>query len=290
LPSGWIRKDIGTSGTATISNGILTMDNINGEDVWQNKYGATHVYKNSIVSGDFVAVAKVTGQRNTNSWAMAGITIQNYVQAKNYNGMALMVVTPGSGYAFQWQSNPDNIAPDINLNGGTVNLPTYIKIVRNGSYVSGWNSSDGKNWMQGPLETPFAIEDFQYVTLMECPVSTSQTGEANFSMFYVYHYASPEPTGTVGNEETRTNESWFPIKEVGLADQPDILSVDKIANLNANCDLLLNFGMNTYRLRIYNSTSLLLYCGTESLSPAKITESRYVKIGNDFGNITLEMW
>jgi len=291
LPSGWIRKDVGTTtGTAAISNGILTIDNINGADVWLSDYGATHVYKNSIVSGDFVAVAKVTGQKITDSWTKAGISIQNYVSARNYNGMTDMLVTPGNGYAFEWQSDSSTPAPNGNSNGGTVTFPTYIKIVRNSSYVSGWYSTNGKDWTLQSSTFPFAIEDFQYITLFVTPHNTGSTGEANFSMFYVYHYASPEPTGAVGSEEARTNESWFPIKEVGLANQPNILSVDKIADLSGNCDLLLNFGMNTYRLRIYNSTSLLLYCGTESLSPAKITVSRYVKIGNDLGNITLEMW
>jgi hypothetical protein len=291
LPPGWVKKDIGTSGTATVSNGILTITNTNGRYIWQNIYEVTHVYKDSIVSGDFVAIAKITGQKNTDPWAGAGITVQDFVKAKNYNGMSFTAVTPSNGYDFEWQSSSSYIGTDSNIKSGTVTFPTYLKLIRNNTYFSGWYSTNGKDWNQiGSPVIPLAVEDFQYVTLLELPHINSATGEANFSMFYVYRYASPEPTGTIKGEENRTNESWFPIKTVGLADQPDMLSADKIAILNDNCDLLLNFGLNTYRLRIYNSTDLLLYCGTESLSPAKITVSKYVRIGNDLGNITLETW
>jgi hypothetical protein len=298
LPPGWVRTDMGTSGTATVSNGLLRLTNANGIDVWEYNYEATQFLKKSTVSGNFVAVAKVNGLNDTSDWAKAGIIAQNFVREKNYNGMAMMSTTPSSrseGHDFSWQTRYDTIAPDTeNYTGVSVIYPTYIKLVRSNSYFSGWYSKNGSAWTQlGSYKSPIALEDLQYVSLFVTPHDESAQGliiEANFSMFYVYRYASPEPTGAVGSEETRTNESWFPIKEVGLADQPNILSADKIADLSANCDLLLNFGMNTYRLRIYNSTSLLLYCGTESLSPAKITVSRYVKIGNDLGNITLEMW
>jgi hypothetical protein len=290
LPSGWMKKDIGTTGTATVSNGVLTITNTNGRDVWCDIYEATHVYKNSTVSGDFVAVTKVTDQRNNDEWGRIGITIQNYLEEKNYNGMVNVFASPSNGYVITWLDDY-NVAPCSYNNSGSSTYPVYLKLVRSNFSVSGWYSIDGNQWIQqDPTIVPFAIEDFQYVTLIESPASDSLTGESKFSMFYVYRHASPEPTGTIKNEENRTNVSWFPIKTVGLANQPGVLSADKIATLNSNCDLLLNFGLNTYRLRIYNSTDLLLYCGTESLSPAKITVSKYVKIGNSLGNITLETW
>jgi len=290
LSQGWMKKDIGTTGTATVSNGILTITNTNGADVWCDTYQATHVYKNSTVSGDFVVVTKVTGQRNNGGWGRIGITLQNYLEAKNYNGMVNVFASPSNGYVITWLDDDYHKAPCSVNKSGSSTYPVYLKLARSNFSVSGWYSIDGNQWTQQYSVIPFAIEDFQYVTLIESPVSGSLTGESNYSMFYVYRYASPEPTGTIKGEETRTNESWFPIKTVGLADQPDVLSVDKIAALNGNCDLLLNFGLNTYRLRIYNSTNLLLYCGTESLRPAKITVSKYVKIGNSLGNITLEVW
>jgi len=294
LPQGWVKQDIGTPGTATVSNGILRMTHTNGANVYQPNYNATHVYKNSTISGDFAAIAKLLKHNDSSTYCKAGITTQNYVQIRNYNGMAYITARrSGDYYGFYWQSGTTSIAPDnSNTTGsGTVSFPTYLKLMRSNFSVSGWQSNDSINWVLiGSPKTPIAIEDFQYVTLFTSSVSSSQVIEANFSLFYVYRYASPEPTGTIKGEETRTNQSWFPVKTVGLADQPNALSADKIAVLNGNCDLLLNFGLSTYRLRIYNSTNLLLFCGTESLSPAKITVSKYVRIGNSLGNITLELW
>jgi len=294
LPSGWTRTDIGKSGTATVSNGILTITNTGGANVYGSTYEATHVYKNLTISGDFVAVANVTGQKNTHEWAKAGITVQNYVKARNYNGMAMMITTPAwNGCALFWMDESYiDIAPaDYEADSGYVTFPTYIKLVRNNTYVSGWNSTNGKDWNQvGYAVVPYGIEDFQYVTLFVTPRVTGATGEINFSMFYVYQYASPEPTGIIKSEETRTNESWYPVRTIGLVEDKSILSKNKIRVLNENCDLLKNFGLNNYRLKVYNSTNLILFCGTDTLRPAKIVVNKYVLIENDVGNVTLEMW
>jgi hypothetical protein len=158
--------------------------------------------------------------------------------------------------------------------------------------LSGWQSYDNKNWaMIGNPTVPLAIEDFQYVTLFVTPNSNSQTMEANFSMFYVYQYTPINPTNIFKSEEVRTNESWFPIRTVGLLDNTSkYLSMEKINALNNSCNFLDNFKIKNYRLKIYNSTSLLLFCGTETLRPAKVMTSKIVLIGSSLGNVTLELW
>ena len=293
LPSGWVKTDIVKPGTATVSNGILRLININGSNVFENTYEATHVYKNSTISGDFVTITKIMNQNGTEGYCKTGISIQNFVTAKNYNGMAYVAARRlGDYYGFMWQSDSSYIAPNSYSNSvGTVNFPTYLKIVRNNSYVSGWQSYDNKNWVAiGSSRVPIAIEDLQYVTLFATPYSSSKTIEANFSMFYVYQYASPEPTGIIKNEETRINESWYPLRTVGLANQQNVLSKDKIKALNDNCNLLINFGLDNYRLKIYNSTNRLLFCGTDTLSAPKVVINKNVLIENDLGNVTLELW
>ncbi|MFH0929582.1 MAG: hypothetical protein V1818_04525 [Candidatus Aenigmatarchaeota archaeon] len=77
---------------------------------------------------------------------------------------------------------------------------------------------------------------------------------------------------------------------IGLATAPLELSMVKINNLDANCQLLEDFELGSYRLKIYNSTSMILFCGYEMSSPPRSIETRYVKIGNDYGNVTLELW
>lgn len=80
------------------------------------------------------------------------------------------------------------------------------------------------------------------------------------------------------------------INRVGLAVSPYNLSVSKINRINSECDLLDNFYLGSYRLKVYNSTDLVLFCGQDVLEPALSIETKYVRVGNSLGNITLELW
>ncbi len=80
------------------------------------------------------------------------------------------------------------------------------------------------------------------------------------------------------------------VKRIGLATKPFDLSKNKIANLSYNCSLMNNFDIKDYRLKIYNSTNSLLFCGRDTLKPAKVIVNKNVLIENDLGNVTLELW
>ena len=90
------------------------------------------------------------------------------------------------------------------------------------------------------------------------------------------------------------------VKRVGLIyNQPYNLSKNKILNLSYNCsytadlykNLLWNFDLKAYRLKVYNSTNhQILFCGYDSLEPVTVMETRYVYIDGDYGRVTLEMW
>ncbi|MFH1473308.1 MAG: hypothetical protein ABIE55_00275 [Candidatus Aenigmatarchaeota archaeon] len=97
---------------------------------------------------------------------------------------------------------------------------------------------------------------------------------------------------TILVEDTGQPSNWNPsnVERVGLAYKPHSLSRNKINMLNTNCDILDNFVLRTYRLTIYNSTDLMLFCGSENLNPAAAFEVEYVEIEGDYGNVSLEMW
>jgi hypothetical protein len=99
-----------------------------------------------------------------------------------------------------------------------------------------------------------------------------------------------EDKGDPTNWETIAQSNPGGVNRVGLASNPYNLSVSKINSLMSNCDLLSNFDLKQYRLKIYNSTQMLLFCGSDVLNSPKSIEVRYVKIGSDYGNITLELW
>jgi hypothetical protein len=99
-----------------------------------------------------------------------------------------------------------------------------------------------------------------------------------------------EDTGDPIDWESIAQSNPENVRRVGLATTPYMLSVSKINRLRSNCELLNNFYLGSYRLKIYNSTNQLLFCGYETLEPPRSIETRYVKIGNDYGNVSLELW
>lgn len=210
LPAGWTKTDIGTSGSASVGSGVLTISNTNGEDVWYNIYGGTHVYSTTTITGSFIAEAFVTSQTNSDPWAKTGITAQNNVSATVENGQAFIITTPSNGIAFQYQSSTGEsciggcTAPNEQTNGGSYSFPLFLKLIKNSNnQVSGYFSSNGMSWTQrGSTVTPFGISDTQYVTLFVTPHNTAATSAATYSFFYTRKFASSEPTvGTPQNEE-----------------------------------------------------------------------------------------
>jgi hypothetical protein len=99
-----------------------------------------------------------------------------------------------------------------------------------------------------------------------------------------------EDVGDPSDWETIAQTNPEDVKRVGLAISPYNLSVSKIDSLNSNCGLLDNFNLGSYRLKIYNSTHQLLFCGYETLEPPLSVEIKYVRIGIDYGNVSLELW
>ena len=95
-----------------------------------------------------------------------------------------------------------------------------------------------------------------------------------------------EDKGSPSNWEVNLNS----VQRVGLAVSPNVLSMAKISALANHCDLLDNFYLSSYRLRIYDSTHQILLCGYNNLEPPLSSETRHVIIGGEYGNVTLDMW
>jgi hypothetical protein len=93
------------------------------------------------------------------------------------------------------------------------------------------------------------------------------------------------------------------VKRVGLAykgalSQPYNISRSKAVALNANCtgtaditrNMLWNFGISAYRMRVFNSTHQVALCGIKDAENAAVTETRYIFIDNGYGSVVLELW
>ena len=160
--NGWSTTDRdGDGGTSFTINSNRMQINAGGADTWtgDDEYGS--VYRS--ITGDFVAIVKVNSQENTNSWAKAGIMVRNNMPGSGSStGYVFMVVTPGNGYSFQWDSDANGYL-DQNSKSGSSSYPCYLKLVKSGTTFTGYYSTNGTNWTQRGSATVASANSTQHV-------------------------------------------------------------------------------------------------------------------------------
>jgi hypothetical protein len=173
-------------GEAGGSYAILT----SGTDIWQDgggsfdEYGT--IYRDGAAGATSTVTARVTAMDNTNPWAKAGVAIRNDLTAAGASpGYAVMVVTPGNGVAFQWDADGNGYVDSFSGAGG-VRAPAWVRLVRAGSEVSGYYSTDGNTWTKvGPTVNLTGIADTQDAGLIATSHAAGVTGQFTFSDFTV---------------------------------------------------------------------------------------------------------
>src|SRR6516165_3536063 len=143
LPSPWQAQDIGSVGVAgnatSTSAGAFTVSG-SGADIWGTADAFQFVYQP--LTGDGQIVARVASIQNTNSWAKAGVMIREDLTAgARY---AAVLVTPSNGVAFQRRVATTGPSTYTAATGGA---PEWVKVMRTGMTVTGYESSDGNNWV-----------------------------------------------------------------------------------------------------------------------------------------------
>ncbi len=161
-----------------------------GADIWQDgggsfdEYGA--IYQDDAVGDTATVTARVSQMDNTNPWAKAGVVVRNDVTAAGSSaGYAVMVVTPGNGVAFQWDADGNGYLDSFSGAGG-VRAPAWVRLVREGTQVSGYYSTNGSTWIKvGPTVTPAGIASTQDAGLIATSHATGVTGQFSFTDFSV---------------------------------------------------------------------------------------------------------
>jgi hypothetical protein len=90
------------------------------------------------LTGDGVLTARVTGQRDTDPWARAGLIIKRSAQPGT--PYAAITVTPDHGVRMQTGFGTDR-------SGGPARLPHWLRLVRSGQSITGQHSTDGRTWI-----------------------------------------------------------------------------------------------------------------------------------------------
>ncbi|HET9570272.1 MAG TPA: chondroitinase-B domain-containing protein [Bacteroidales bacterium] len=145
IPSNWTSADIGIptmAGGATYVNNSFSI-NGSGADIWGKTDQFQFVYQ--AINADFGITAKVLSVDNTNNYSKAGLMIRQSLNADAPN----VCINVGP-LRTSLQNRPTAGASTIANNGSKV-TPVWLRLLRFGNVISGYESSDGVNWTQlGP--------------------------------------------------------------------------------------------------------------------------------------------
>jgi phosphatidylserine/phosphatidylglycerophosphate/cardiolipin synthase-like enzyme len=144
LPSGWTSGDIGNTGAAgasTFSNGTFTVTGA-GADVWGTADALHYAYRT--MTGDGSIVARVTSIQNVNVWTKAGVMIRNSTSASSAQAFMLVAASATKGVPFQRRVSDGNTS--VSTSGSQSTAPRWVKLVRAGTSITGYESADGANW------------------------------------------------------------------------------------------------------------------------------------------------
>lgn len=161
-----------------------------GADIWQDGGGAFDeygtIYRDDAFGASSTVTARVTAMDDTNAWAKAGVAVRNDLTgAAASTGYAVMVVTPGNGVAFQWDANGNGYLDSFSGAGG-VKAPAWVRLVRSGTEVSGYYSTDGDTWTKvGPTVTLAGVAATQDAGLIATSHAAGVTGQFSFTDFAV---------------------------------------------------------------------------------------------------------
>ena len=173
LPAGWSNTDVGSvgiGGSATYSSSTFTV-NASGADIWGTADSFHFVYRP--LSGDGEITAHVTGLQNTHAWAKSGVMIRESLAPGSVH--AMMVLTVANGTRFERRTATGSTSDDTG--GSGVTAPAWVRLVRIGDIITGYESADGLNWTLVGSDTIVMGAD----VLIGLPVTSHDNGALNTS-------------------------------------------------------------------------------------------------------------
>jgi regulation of enolase protein 1 (concanavalin A-like superfamily) len=224
LPSPWVKQDIGApalTGSATFANSVFTVKG-GGTDIWGTSDQFQFVYQP--MTGDGQIVARVASLTTPNSWTKAGMMIRAALVADAAN--ALVLVSAANGITFQWRASAggsSNYVP-----GPSAVAPTWLKLVRAGSTLSGYSSNDGNTWTSVGTST-ITMGSTVYVGLAVTSHTASSLATATFSnVTGPTSGGTPPPSGSVNKTlmftpsvDDATNVTSYRIDVFGAGANPN---------------------------------------------------------------------
>ena len=187
LPSPWLTRDIGSpsiAGDASYASGTFTLKGT-GSDIGGTSDQFRFVYQP--LAGDGQIVARVTSLVNTFAWAKAGVMIREGLAA-NARHFSLFI-TPTSGLAGRRRNTVGGSTTNFS---GTGSIPVWVKVVRAGSTLTAYGSTNGSTWTTIG-STTISMTGTIYAGLATTSRVTSKTTTATFTNVAVSGATANQP-------------------------------------------------------------------------------------------------
>ena len=159
-------QDIGAGtavGSFSFDGNVYTIA-ADGADIWGTADAFRYAYKQ--LSGDFQMTVRVTSLDPVDVWSKAGVMVRQSLDPNSANAMVATSGTSGGGATFQWRPTKDASSSSQRLLESTyaVTEPACIRLVRQGSTISGYVFIDGRWQLEGQT-TAVVLTDPVYVGL-----------------------------------------------------------------------------------------------------------------------------
>jgi serine/threonine protein kinase len=168
--------DVGAVGTMQFDEkaGKFTVKG-SGQDIFGNADAFQFVWQP--VTGDCEIVARVASFQGQNPGAKAGLMIRSDPAREATHASALLV--PGGKLEFISRPEPNKPSKSEAKQG--LPVPRWLKLVRQGAVVIGFESADGKDWKEIGRATPAGLGPSAFVGLAVCARDKGKLAAAEFT-------------------------------------------------------------------------------------------------------------
>ncbi|HXW04606.1 MAG TPA: Ig-like domain-containing protein [Vicinamibacterales bacterium] len=213
LPAPWMAADIGSpaiAGSATHSSGTFSVVG-SGSDIGGTTDQFQFVYQTA--QGDFEILARVAALEANDPLAKAGVMVRASLAASAPN--AFVGATNRKGWIFL-RRIAAGAATDSYSTRPSGAAPGWIRLVREGSLLSAYQSTDGSAWTLLGSET-IAMPSTMYVGLAVTSRSISKTARATFSNVAVSPLSGDNRLPTVSISSPASGTSFSAPSSITIA-------------------------------------------------------------------------
>src|SRR5205823_12985555 len=111
-------------------------------DVWGTADALHYAYRT--LDGDGTIVARVASIQYVNAWTKAGVMIRNSLSPSAAQAFMLVAASSTKGVPFQRRRVDGDIT--VSTSGSQSTAPRWVKLIRSGNLISGFESPDGVSW------------------------------------------------------------------------------------------------------------------------------------------------